>query len=119
MLMLGTNDLKQRFSLSHGEIGLAVSRLVDTIGRSSCGRYGSSPKVLLLSPPFIGELSEYGEFFEGARPKSQRLGEAYGTVAIEYDCAFLDTSQYVKASAVDGMHLDQGAHATFARLPDF
>ncbi|MEX2541709.1 MAG: SGNH/GDSL hydrolase family protein [Trueperaceae bacterium] len=115
LLMLGTNDLKARFSLSPKEIALGVSRLIGVILSSASGPAQDSPGVLLLSPPLIGRLSEFAEFFDGAEKKSRQLGASLREVALEHGCDFLDVAQHVKASEHDGVHLDAGAHAVLAR----
>jgi len=51
VLMLGTNDLKSRFSLSAYDIAAGAGVLVDLVQRSEAGRNGRPPAVLLLAPP--------------------------------------------------------------------
>lgn len=49
IFMLGTNDLKNRFSMSPGEVGRAAQRAVKLIQNSECGRSGE-PEILLVAP---------------------------------------------------------------------
>ena len=42
------------------------------------------------------------------------LPKAYKTVAGASGCHFLDASKHVKASRIDGVHLDPGAHRILA-----
>lgn len=114
VLMLGTNDLKRRFSLSAEEIALGAARLIRTIQHSTAGPTGGSPSILLVAPPRIGRLSEFAGYFEGAPEKSKRFGQAYRAIATELGAAFLDTAPLVGASDLDGVHLDEDAHAKLA-----
>ncbi|MDA3832955.1 MAG: GDSL-type esterase/lipase family protein, partial [Spirochaetales bacterium] len=53
IIMLGTNDLKDRFSLSAAEIAKAVGRLLDLALKSGAGLNQKVLSVLLISPPPI------------------------------------------------------------------
>ncbi|MFP4055636.1 MAG: SGNH/GDSL hydrolase family protein [Candidatus Brocadiia bacterium] len=110
VLLLGTNDLKKRFSLSAYDIANGAGRLVDAIGASGSGRGGGAPRVLLLAPPPTGSLTDFAEMFEGAGEKSQKFAHHFRRVAEERGCAFLDAGQAVASSEVDGVHLDPEAH---------
>src|SRR6185503_2144360 len=50
-IMLGTNDLKQRFSLSAYDIAEGAGVLVNIVQKSDCGPQEGAPKVLLMAPP--------------------------------------------------------------------
>ncbi|MEX2536044.1 MAG: SGNH/GDSL hydrolase family protein [Trueperaceae bacterium] len=115
ILMLGTNDFKRRFGMSAKDVSLGIASLMSVIGQSGSGGAGGSPPVLLLSPPTIGPLSEYAEFFEGAESRSKLLGGHCRRVADEFGCAYLDLAEFVSASEIDGVHLDPSAHITLAQ----
>ena len=111
ILMLGTNDLKKRFSLSPFDIAAGADRLVQMIRMSGCGPKGTSPHMLLLSPPYVGPLPfPLDETFEGAMAKSRQLKHHYMAVAKQNQCEFLDTADLITASDVDGLHFDIQAH---------
>lgn len=110
ILFLGTNDLKMRFSLSAAEIAQGIRVLVNIILKSESGICGSSPKILLVAPPHITELSYFAPEFESGKTKSRQLGDYYSQVAEEYGCSFLDSSKVVVASDIDGIHLDSAEH---------
>ncbi len=111
ILMLGTNDIQTRYNVSALEISLGIGVLVETIQGSSAGPGNSAPEVLLLSPPPIRPVpQEWAESFIGAESKSQQLARYYQRIADEYQCEFLDTSQYVVCSESDGVHWDAGEH---------
>jgi lysophospholipase L1-like esterase len=109
-IMLGTNDLKKRFSLSAFDIAEGAGVLVDIVRKSDCGPEGHPPQVLLMAPPPVAKLTEFAEMFEGAEAKSRKFSEHYRLVAQEYGCEFLDTGEVIVSSDLDGIHLDIGEH---------
>ncbi len=108
VIMLGTNDMKARFAATPGDIASGAAHLVARVQQSDAGPEGGAPRVLLLAPPPIAKLSEFGEMFEGAQAKSCLLGARYREVAAGLGCEFLDTSTVVRSSDLDGIHLDAG-----------
>ncbi len=110
IILLGTNDLKMRFSVSAFDIANGAGVLVDVVLKSAAGPDDAAPQVLLLAPPPVARLSGFAEMFEGARPKSKRFAAHYGRVAREKGCAFLDTSQAIVSSGLDGIHLEASEH---------
>jgi lysophospholipase L1-like esterase len=111
IIMLGTNDLKKRFSLPAYDIAEGAGVLVRLVLASEAGRTGKPPEVLLLAPPPIAALSDYAEMFEEATPKSFKLGAHFQRIAKQFDIPFMDTSEVVVSSAIDGIHLDASEHA--------
>ncbi len=109
-IMLGTNDLKRRFSLGAYDIAEGAGVLVNIIQKSDCGPQEGAPKVLLMAPPPVAKLTEYAEMFEAAEVKSRRFSEHYQRVAQEYGCAFLDTAQVIVSSDLDGIHFEVSEH---------
>lgn len=110
VIMLGTNDLKMRFSLPAYDIANGAGVLVDIVQKSGAGPDEGPPKVLLMAPPPVAKLTEFVEMFEGAEAKSRRFSEHYRRVAEEYGCELLDTSQVIVSSNLDGIHLELSEH---------
>ena len=81
VLMLGTNDTKQRFNVPPVEIGESVSLLLHLIRHSYMGPDGGQPRTLLVAPPPVEEAGCLGEIFAGGAAKAQRLGSTYAAVA--------------------------------------
>ncbi len=106
IILLGTNDLKKRFSLSAYDIAQGAGVLVRVVQESQAGREGRGPQVLLLVPPPTAALTEYAEMFEDAERKSRKFSEHYGRVAKELGCAYLDTSVVIVSSQLDGIHFE-------------
>ncbi len=111
IIMLGTNDLKVRFSVSAFDIANSAGVLVDIVKRCIIDpRYGVTPQVLLLAPPVVTRLSDFADMFAHAQEKSSDFGKQYKRVAEQKGCAFLDTSRIVTCSDLDGIHLEEPEH---------
>jgi lysophospholipase L1-like esterase len=115
VLMLGTNDLKRRFSLSAYDIAQGVAVLLRAISYSKAGRDARAPRVLLMAPPPVAKLTNFAEMFEGSEAKSLLLGQHYRAVANEYNVAFLDTAGVIRSSDIDGIHFEPEEHAKLGR----
>ena len=114
ILMLGSNDLKPKFSLSAYEIARGMATLVEIIQKSEAGPGGAFPQVLLIAPPHvipIEDESEWRDQFEGAAEKSHQLAHYYEQVARKYRVHFLDAAQVMESSRRDGIHFEAEGHA--------
>ena len=115
VLMLGTNDLKKRFSVSAFDIGRSIGVLLDMIQMSGTGVDGGAPPILLLSPPPVERLSEFAEMFEGAHEKSVKLPHYYRLHAEQRGCRFFETGEIIRSSDADGIHLEPEDHIKLGR----
>jgi len=115
IIMLGTNDLKKRFSLSAYDVAGGAGVLVDIVNKSAAGRMGKPPKALLLAPPPLGMITEFAEMFEGGEQKSRNLSQHYRNIAQQYGCEFFDTSTVIRSSDVDGVHLEKKDHEALGK----
>ena len=106
LVMLGTNDLKQRFSINAMDIALSLETVVLFIQASAAGPGGSAPKVVLVAPPPILEVQELGEIFAGGAAKSQALAPRIAAVARRTGAVFVDAGALISVSAIDGIHYD-------------
>ena len=106
IILLGTNDLKQRFNVSAFDIANGTGKLIRAVQISQTGIDDRAPPVVLLAPPPTTTLTEYAETLEGAGKKSALFGMHYERVAKEMDCVFLDTGLHIVSSPVDGIHFD-------------
>lgn len=110
IIMLGTNDLKKRFSLSAFDIAEGAGVLVGIVQESRAGTGQNAPPVLLLAPPPTTMLTEYAEMFEGAECKSRNFSGHYSRIAQKKGCAFLDTAAVIVSSPLDGIHFEENEH---------
>ncbi|RYG86825.1 MAG: hydrolase [Alphaproteobacteria bacterium] len=110
ILMLGTNDLKHRFTATPSDISESIEVLINTIKRSEAGPAGAEPAIIAVAPAPMQEVDWLAEMFLGGAAKSLRLPELLRGVAKRTGTGFVDAGAFVESSAVDGIHLDSDAH---------
>lgn len=115
LVMLGTNDLKERFSVNACDIALSLERLVRVILASDCGPGGKAPGVLLVAPPPIIEVGCLAGMFAGGAAKSRGLAVEVAAAARRAGVPFLDAGQVVMVSPIDGIHYDAEANPALAQ----
>ena len=119
VIMLGTNDTKERFSLSPACIALGMARLVKKAQATEC--WGDKkPNILIIAPPHIGEGMHQSEVADtmgaGCAAKSRALAKYYAQQAQLLGVHFLDAQELgCEFNQVDYMHLTKAGHATLAR----
>ena len=117
VIMLGTNDTKERFCVNPACIARGLERLVDKCRCIPC--WGDhKPNILLIAPPHIGDKMEQSEVMPamglGCAAKSRELAKHYAVVAQSQGCAFLDAEGVAEFNEVDYMHLTKKGHAQLA-----
>ncbi len=118
VLMLGTNDLKNTFGVSPGEIATGVSILAKMILQSDAGVNGETPQLLLVCPPAVGDMSrapDIAEKINDAQSRSMALPRRYEAIALQLGCAYLNSQEVVVPSPLDGIHLEAEAHAKLGK----
>ncbi len=122
IIMLGTNDTKERFGVNPFAIGLGMKRLVQKAQTVDCWGPDGKPNILIMAPPVIGEgvltspvADEMGTMGPSCVDKSRRVPAEFRRVAEETGCHFLDTNEIgAEFNQVDFMHLTRRGHATLA-----
>ena len=110
LLMLGTNDLKDRYCVTAPEIAKSAGRLVKHIQKCEYGPNGAAPEVVLMAPPpTILGLDGVGIRVNGSA-KSQAFADHYAEVAKELKCEFVDVGSLIESSPVDGVHWSAESH---------
>lgn len=107
ILMLGTNDLKTKFSVNAFDIAQSIGVLAYTIQKSGSGPKGTSPEVLIMCPPPLGKLSYLADLFDDGIEKSKDLALNYKKVARLHGCSFMDVGEIIKPSNIDGVHYNE------------
>lgn len=118
IIMLGTNDLKARFSVTAFDIATSAGSLVDMVRQSLAGPdEESAPQVLLMAPPPTAKIEHewFTHMFQGGEAKSKELGAHFARVAAEKNCPFLDAGSVIVSSPVDGIHFELEEHAKLGR----
>jgi lysophospholipase L1-like esterase len=110
ILMLGTNDLKHRFSVTAADVADSIEVIVRGVHRSEAGHGGAAPAVLVVAPPPMLEVDWFGDMFAGGAAKSSEFGPRFRDAAKRAGAAFFDAAEFVESSTVDGIHLDVDAH---------
>ena len=121
IVMLGTNDMKQRFCLSADDIAGTLQTLLeraktfDDFRRMLPGRM----KILAVSPAPVGERMEESHFFgmfgKESVKKSRELASRYAAVAEKIGCGFFDAAAVTAAGETDQLHLEQDGHAALGK----
>lgn len=120
IIMLGTNDTKQRFNLTSYNIAQAITRLATKAKNTLAGVDNSFAKVLVVIPPPIkaGYInSDIGPSMGiGCDIKSKDLAKNLRGLLRLQDILYLDTQDYVEMNNIDFMHLDKENHKKLADL---
>ena len=119
VIMLGTNDVKERFGASAACVAIAMGRLIKKAQSTECWG-GKKPNILVIAPPPIGEgmiSSPVGPTMgSGCREKSLELAKYYKEQCDLCGAHFLDASELgVGFNTVDYMHLTSKDHALLAQ----
>ena len=118
IIMLGTNDTKDRFGASAACIGIGMSRLVKKAQATEC--WGEKkPNILVIAPPPIGEgmLSSPVADTMGTTcvEKSREIARYYKEQCDLMGVSFLDAGAMgCEFNQVDYMHLTRKGHAILA-----
>lgn len=119
IMMLGSNDLKACFAASAADIANGAGVLLDTIIEFTEVKQGYVPKIILVSPPLIGEgikSSPFSYAFDiTAVPRSKDFCKEYRRIADERKCYFFDAAKYAVPSDEDSLHLTPEAHQSLAK----
>lgn len=114
VLMLGTNDVKARFTSTPEAVVGGIASLLDIAQHRVMQERHGGFKVLLVCPTPVVEVGPIkGEFWGGAA-RSQALSPLYAVLARSRGVEFLDAGRVIKVSPLDGVHFDHGEHAKLA-----
>ena len=112
IIMLGTNDTKDRLGMNAPCIALGMSRLVEKCKSVPC--WANKPNILVIAPPHIGRELNDPCMGTTCAEKSEELAKYYEPVAKNQGCAFLDAQGVAEFNKVDFMHLSSKGHRQLA-----
>ena len=118
IIMLGTNDTKDRFYASAACIGIGMARLVKKAMATECwGR--KQPNIQVIAPPPLGAgmLASEVSATMGSLcvEKSRELAKYYKEQCALIGCHFLDAAELgAEFNTVDYMHLTKKGHENLA-----
>lgn len=125
VIMLGTNDTKERFGANAFIIGKGLERLAQKAIDTHAAWRGK-PNVLLVAPPPIhpgyADTPVADEMGAKCVEKSRNLAKAFQDVARRLHCHFLDAGSIpgIEMYPYDWMHLSLDSHRILAEyLTDF
>lgn len=117
IIMLGTNDTKERFGANAACIGIGLERLIMKAKSVPCWR-DEKPRILVVAPPYIGEglydVPEGEAMGRGCPEKSRGLSRHFAAAAERQGCGFLDAEGVAEFNRLDCMHLTRRGHAQLA-----
>lgn len=119
IIMLGTNDTKERFGVSPACIALGLKRLIAKAQATDCWR-DQKPNILVVTPQNIApqymDTAVALTMGKGCAEKSQELGEQFELIAQAMGCHYLDANKLLtaKTNEVDFMHLTESGHGQLA-----
>lgn len=112
IIMLGTNDVKDRFCASAPTIGKGMERLIKTAKSIDC--WAAKPNVIIICPaPYDVRLygsSESGSMGPGAVEKSLLLAAEYERVSKANGCRYLNADGIAEYNEMDFIHLTKKGH---------
>lgn len=117
VVLLGTNDLKERFSLTAKEIADGLESYIKVV-RECAKTYGlKTPEIVLMSPSKVDiSNQEVEESFGELGEKQVILNNLLIELADMEKIFFIDLYNQVESSKEDGYHLDELGHEKVAIL---
>ena len=111
IIMLGTNDCKDKFAYSAMDIAGEMQILLEKVLSYNRFRAEDHLKIMLICPPAISEdISRgfFGDIFDYHRAERifRKLPDRYEELSKRYGCYYMDASKYASVSSFDGLHLD-------------
>lgn len=117
VVMLGTNDTKERFGANAPAIALGLERLLQKARSVPAWRDGKA-QILVIAPPHIGDGMELAPgcaaMGRGCPEKSRQLAAYYEPVCRRNGCTFLDAEGIAEFNCTDCMHLTGKGHRQLA-----
>ena len=113
-IMLGTNDVKERFGANAACIGAGMERLLLKVKSVDCWG-GKAPNILVVAPPCIKDGFHDAVMGAGCVEKSRGVAEQLRIVAERQGVHFMDAAE-CEFNEVDFMHLTCKGHARLAEL---
>lgn len=118
IVMLGTNDLKIRFSVSAFDVSVSMENLIRTIIKSDAGIDFKAPEILLVTPVPIHSVNnpDLDQMLAGAEEKSRMLARYYEEIAGKYEIHYLNPDGRIEINDTDGIHYTEKGHRQMADI---
>ena len=122
LIMLGTNDLKARFSRDADDIACGVASLVHIVKSSGAGVGGwhsqHPPLIAVICPPMLGARSIDKDWprcteWQGGFETSKNLPAAMAKICEAEKVFFIDANEGATSSPIDPIHWTAEMHHQF------
>jgi len=112
IVMLGTNDLKERFNLTAKDVCNHLEETIKLIKEEKI------ENVLIICPPeiVIPQKEPLRADFMKGKETIKDLPKLFREVAEKYKCDFINAQDFVFSSKIDGFHLEPEAHKKLAEV---
>jgi lysophospholipase L1-like esterase len=118
VIMLGTNDTKERFGMNAFTIAQCAQQMVGLTRQYAVDGAGKPSKILLVSPILIADDVDKRMFGDCFGPKSAAISRGfareYHRVAMLTGCEFLDAAKVAEPWPQDAIHITREGQETFA-----
>ena len=114
IIMLGTNDTKERFGANAAAIAVGMERLIKKCKSVECWT-AKGPNILVICPPPLGDGFHDEVMGPGCVEKSKALPKYMKAVAERNGVHYLDAKD-CEFNPVDFTHLTKKGHAQLARI---
>ncbi len=118
ILMLGSNDTKRCYHASARKIAAGAEELVSIIETFTKNKQGFVPKIILVTPPALGEGIEQSPFKDQmdkkSRKKTLKFPKLYAAIARKHGLINLNSQKVIDAPTEDCLHLNAEQHKLMA-----
>ena len=111
ILMLGTNDFQCTHNNNAWLSAQGMAKLINIVRQAPIEPGMPVPEIMVISPPkIIKPKGSIAHKFNEAEKRDIGLASELKRISKEYSAHFFDSTTMTKASAVDGIHLDENQH---------
>lgn len=117
IFFLGINDMNKSLNADAEKSAWGLFSLIRLVLFNNSGYNFLPPKILVISPPPIGKLSEFMSMsFAGNESESLKLYENYKKVCDLFAIPIINSADYVKVSDIDGLHLEPSEQLKLGKI---
>ena len=114
VVMLGTNDVKERYAMSAQCIGFGLEKLCFTASITDAWAEAGANILVIAPPHFEDAIDDDPTMGPGCAAKSRQLAAVYEEICKKHSWHFMDAEGLVSFSRADYCHLTSHDHRIFA-----
>ena len=118
IIALGSNDLKERFSMPPSDIAAGVEMLVLAAANPRFGAADANrpPAILIVCPPEVIEVpAAFGPMFRGGQETSKALKPSFRQMAARNRTPIIYAGDLLRSDPLDGIHWSAESHGALGR----